>query len=635
MHDECGIKYTVTTSTKRPSKGQLLSSSESFRICYDCLGSKTLDELLLSIKRSLTSNSTVSGLETETIWAYKKVLLKQFKTEMLQQTIKELAVSSSSSEKPVHGLGIEQEVLVDYGEFDDEVVFSISQAAPGFPLTNYESSAETTNEKAKTPVIEATSALVEAASPRVIIPQGIAPPINDAATTSPNDYTSVPEETPGKEMTAALLEDALPHAVVSHDTTPPTYEVAISTTKGSPAIPLDILSGEVNIYVDNAATMEGTPPVEAAPMHTKPAVQPQAIPSGDTLSGDDGATTECSSAPEAKITNASVEPMNIPPVEATTCDDALKTVGSPATVSTMTNANEIVQPMDIPPPVEAMHDDDIPATPVETLLATPVETTPVDNTAVDNTAAPVGPSTAEAEVDQPFEAAAISETIEDIPDPGVVSPVLEHFNPDAEFIDLDAKDQSSLSIAALLNDEEGVAINSPQPTVRTAFTIVSKVVNDSGTFYGIEFEDCFNLISLNNETPANVLQAVREYESTLTSTQSANTNVEPDVSPTSFLSASSSKQHQKRKVTTDSEISLPPVKRRKVAPVADQRRSGRISGSASSVRNRAYESDESNPGARLSKKPKKSSDDSKLYSRRATPRILFFFYKYHIFYFVF
>ncbi len=104
----------------------------------------------------------------------------------------------SSSAKPVHGLGIEQEVLVDYGEFDEEVVFSISKAAPGFPLTNYESSAETTNvahmttghdsiEKAKTPVIEATSALVEAASPHVIISQDIAPPINDAATTSPDN----------------------------------------------------------------------------------------------------------------------------------------------------------------------------------------------------------------------------------------------------------------------------------------------------------------------------------------------------------------------------------------------------------------------------------------------------------------
>jgi hypothetical protein len=88
-------------------------------------------------------------------------------------------------------------------------------------------------------------------------------------------------------------------------------------------------------------------------------------------------------------------------------------------------------------------------------------------------------------------------------------------------------------------------------------------------------------------------------------------------------------------VTTDSKISLPPVKRRKVAPLADQRRSDRLSESASSARNRAYESDESNPGARVSKKPKKSSDDSKLFSRKATPRISFFSFKYLIFNFVF
>jgi hypothetical protein len=213
-------------------------------------------------------------------------------------------------------------------------------------------------------------------------------------------------------------------------------------------------------------------------------------------------------------------------------------------------------------------------------------------------------------------------------------PVSDYFNPDAEFIDPDAKDQSGLSFSALLNDEE-LAPCSPKQTVRTAFTIVSKVVNDSGTFYGIQLEDCFNLISLDNETPPDVLQAVREYESTLTPTQSANTNVEPDVSPTSFSSASSLTQREKRKVTTDSEISLPPVKRRKVDPLADQRRSDRLSKSASSARNRAYESDESNPGARLSKKPKKSSDDSKLFSRKATPRILFFLHKYLLLNFVF
>ena len=467
----------MTTSIKRPSKGQLSNTSESSRICYDCLGSKTLDELLIIIKRSLTSNSTVSGMETETIWAYKKVLLKQFKTEMLKQAIKELTVSKSSSEKkPDHGLGIEQEtVLVDYGESEEEEYFSRSQAAPGFSLAN-ESSSETnvanmktghdTIEKAKTPAIEATSALVEAASPRVIISEGIAPPINDAPTTSPDDYASVPEETPGKEMTAALLEDVLPHAVVFQDTAPPIYEIAITTTIGSPAaestavltnlaaIPLDILSGEF-IYVDNdATTMEGTPPVEAAPLHTNSAVQPQAIiSSGDTLSGDEGATTtEFSPAPEAKITNASVEPMNIPPVEATKCDDALKTVGSPSAVSTMTNANEIAQPMDIPSPVEPMHGDVAPAdygiSVNQMLLASPEETTPVADTA-----APVGPSTPEAEVDQPIKADDKPETIEEIPDPAYVMPVSDYFNPDAEFIDPDAKDQSGLSFSALLNDE--------------------------------------------------------------------------------------------------------------------------------------------------------------------------------------
>ena len=273
-------------------------------------------------------------------------------------------------------------------------------------------------------------------------------------------------------------------------------------------------------------------------------------------------------------------------------------------------------------------------------LASPTETTPVDETAAPvghstaeadvelDTAAPVGQSTAEAEVDQKDKADEISETIEEIPDPD------KCFNPDAEFIDPDAKDQSGLSFAALLNDEEP-ALCSTNPHVTTAFTIVSKVVNDSGTFYGIQLEDCFNLISIDNETPPDVLQAVREYESTLTPTQSANTNVEPDVSPTSFSSASSLTQREKRKVTTDSEISLPPVKRRKVDPLADKRRSNRLSKSASSARNRAYESDESNPGARLSKKPKKSSDDSKLFSRKATPRILFFLHKYLLLNFVF
>ena len=90
MHNQCGISYTVTTSTKRVSKGQFSNSSESFRICLDCLGSNTLEELVTNILRSLTSYSTVSGMETKTILTNKKILLKQFKVQLLQQDFKQI-----------------------------------------------------------------------------------------------------------------------------------------------------------------------------------------------------------------------------------------------------------------------------------------------------------------------------------------------------------------------------------------------------------------------------------------------------------------------------------------------------------------------------------------------------------------
>ena len=79
MHNECGISYTVKTEQRL--KTNKSDSTETFRICYDCLGSKFLDELVLNLRRSLTTNSTILGLEQETIWTYKRILLTKFKTE--------------------------------------------------------------------------------------------------------------------------------------------------------------------------------------------------------------------------------------------------------------------------------------------------------------------------------------------------------------------------------------------------------------------------------------------------------------------------------------------------------------------------------------------------------------------------
>ncbi len=118
---------------------------------------------------------------------------------------------------------------------------------------------------------------------------------------------------------------------------------------------------------------------------------------------------------------------------------------------------------------------------------------------------------------------------------------------------------------------------SPIPSVTTAFNIVSKVVNDSGTVYGLVIGNFVNIfIFVDNKTTPYVIQAIKEYENTLKSPQSSNVMDEPDVSPASIHSASSTTRSEERNLSTDSDHSLPPVKRRKVASVPDIKRSDRI-----------------------------------------------------------
>jgi hypothetical protein len=123
IHINCGITYTVcsTTKIKKHFTKAIADSKEDFKICYDCLGSKYLVDLVNSIKRQLTSNSSIIGLEIETVRRYKAVILNQFKSEILHGKGN---LSTSESEcrdsSLKSGLGVEEgEVIVDYENSDD------------------------------------------------------------------------------------------------------------------------------------------------------------------------------------------------------------------------------------------------------------------------------------------------------------------------------------------------------------------------------------------------------------------------------------------------------------------------------------------------------------------------------------
>jgi hypothetical protein len=158
------------------------------------------------------------------------------------------------------------------------------------------------------------------------------------------------------------------------------------------------------------------------------------------------------------------------------------------------------------------------------------------------------------------------------------------------------------------SDSKNLEAGTTPGQVISGYKIVSRVLNDCGTFYGVEFQDIVNMISVDKNTPTEIVQAISRYEAMLeNSTQSP--SVSSDLLP---------ELPKKRTIRRTSEKFEPPQKKKKSKGEEEvsKRRSGRLS--ESSTRTRTYESDETD--TRVSKKPKISSTDNKSFSREANQR---------------
>ncbi len=71
------------------------------------------------------------------------------------------------------------------------------------------------------------------------------------------------------------------------------------------------------------------------------------------------------------------------------------------------------------------------------------------------------------------------------------------------------------------SDSKNIETGTTSGQVISEFKIVSRVLNESGTFYGVEFHDIVNMISVDKNTPTEIIQAISRYEAMLkNSTQS-------------------------------------------------------------------------------------------------------------------